>query len=73
MRPIAFFIPNLSVGGAQKVVVNLVNGLSAMTNYPIHVITLKKKGEFLSHINPSVTVYPLKKTRVLTSCFVLSF
>ena len=73
MRPISFFVPNLSVGGAQKVVVNLVNGLSLITNHPIHLITLRREGEFLSHINPKVSIYSLNKNRVLTCCFALSF
>ena len=39
MKKVLFFIPNLSVGGAEKVLVNLVNNMDS-TKFDITVLTL---------------------------------
>jgi hypothetical protein len=38
-RPIAFFIPGLEGGGAQRVFVTLVNTLVSLSDHPIHLVT----------------------------------
>ncbi|MFP4428917.1 MAG: hypothetical protein ACLFPB_06310, partial [Desulfovermiculus sp.] len=55
-RPIALFIPALNGGGAQKVVVNLVNALPELIDHPLHVVLARREGEFLDELRPEVQV-----------------
>jgi len=71
-RPIAFFIPALNGGGAQKVIVNLVNVLPELTDHPIHVVLARKEGEFLDELRPEVQVINLGTKRASRSVFALA-
>lgn len=71
-RPIAFFIPALNGGGAQRVVVNLANALVDLTDHPIHVVLIRKEGPFLTELHPNVTIVELKGSRTLTAILSLS-
>lgn len=71
-RPIAFFIPDLNGGGAQRVVVNLANALVDITEHPIHVVLVRKEGQFLDLLRPEVTVIDLGAKRTLFSLFKLA-
>lgn len=66
-QPIALFIPSLNGGGAQKVVVNLANALVELTGRPIHVVLVKKSGQFLTELREEVEIIDLKSSRTLFS------
>ncbi|MFP4169294.1 MAG: glycosyltransferase [Desulfonatronovibrionaceae bacterium] len=70
-RPIAFFIPALNGGGAQKVVVNLVNALPELTDHPLHVVLARKEGEFLDELRTEVQVIDLGTNRASRSVWAL--
>lgn len=72
LSPISFFIPALNGGGAQRVVVNLANALVDIVDYPIHIVLVKKKGEFLNLVRSEVKVIDLKGKRTLFSCWKLA-
>ena len=63
MKKILFFIPNLSVGGAEKVLVNLVNNMDR-AKFDITVQTL-----FGGGVNEQF----LKKDITYRSCFTKTF
>ena len=63
MKKILFFIPNLSVGGAEKVLVNLVNNMDR-SKFDITVQTL-----FGGGVNEQF----LKKDITYRSCFKKTF
>lgn len=71
-RPIAFFIPALNGGGAQRVVVNLANSLLDITDHPIHVVLLRREGEFLDELRPAVNIVDLGTRRASLSVFALA-
>ena len=52
--PLAFFIPGLNGGGAQRVFVTLVNTLVNMTDHPIHLVTSRGAGAFESLVDQRV-------------------
>ena len=62
MKKILFFIPNLSVGGAEKVLVNLVNNLDR-NKFDITVLTLFGGGVNEQFLKPHIQYkYCFKKT-----------
>lgn len=71
-NPIAFFIPGLNAGGAQKVMVNLANTLVDIQNRPVHMVLARPQGEFLSQLRPEVTVINLNTQRAYRSVWALS-
>ena len=66
-RPIAFFIPALNGGGAQRVIVNLANALVDLTDRPIHLILVRAEGVFLEYIRSEVCVRALGRKRTLAA------
>lgn len=60
---VAFVIPNLKRGGAEKVLVHLVNNIDYKIFEPI-IFCQQKEGELLSSINKEVTVVDLQSPRV---------
>ena len=71
-RPIAFFVPRLNGGGAQRVVVNLANALAAKVERPIHIVLAAAEGPFLKEVSGDVKVVDLKTARASRSVFALS-
>ena len=55
---LSFFIPNLTVGGAEQVVVNIVNGL-ADRGYNVELVLSEQSGELLSQVDRQVPVVEL--------------
>lgn len=53
MKKIIFLIHTLGVGGAEKVLVNLVNNMDA-TKYDITVMTVINTGAFIEKLNPNI-------------------
>lgn len=63
---VSLFVQTLEVGGAQRVVVNLANGL-ASAGYTTDLVLVTKSGDFLSEVSESVRVVDLGATRTATS------
>jgi glycosyltransferase involved in cell wall biosynthesis len=55
---LSFFIPDLTVGGAEQVVVNIVNGL-ADRGYPAELVLSERKGELLSQVASGISIVEL--------------
>jgi len=64
--PIAFFLPSADGGGAQRVIVNLVQGITER-GFPVDVVLAVAEGVFLDQLPPSVRVVDLRAGRVLRS------
>jgi glycosyltransferase involved in cell wall biosynthesis len=70
-RPIAFFLPTLHGGGAERVVINLLKGMS---NYqtPLDLIVATTDGPYLNQVPPQVRVINLATGRVIKAILPLS-
>jgi glycosyltransferase involved in cell wall biosynthesis len=65
-RAIAFFMPSMRGGGAERVLVNLAEGL-VERGESVHVVLAEAVGPHLDHIPPGVKVVNLRSPRVLVS------
>ncbi len=72
LAPLAFFIPGLNGGGAQRVFVTLVNTLVNMTNHPIHLVTSREGGAFEGLVDKRVVRVVLGQKRVSLSVLPLA-
>lgn len=66
MTPIAFFLPSLHGGGAQRVVVNLIQGM-VERGLAVDVVLVTAEGAFLDQLPRSVRVVNLRASRMLRS------
>ena len=64
--PIAFFLPSVRGGGAQRVMVNLVQGIIER-GLPVDVVLAAADGVFLSQLPPTARVVDLRARRLLRS------
>jgi glycosyltransferase involved in cell wall biosynthesis len=64
--PIAFYLPSLRGGGAERVILNLVEGITER-GLPVDVVLAAAEGTFLTHLPPSVRVVDLGAGRVFRS------
>jgi glycosyltransferase involved in cell wall biosynthesis len=69
-KKIAIFIQSLSVGGAERVTLNLVKGL-IQQGMQVDLLLANCSGGFLSEVPPQVTTIDLKGKRVLFSLLPL--
>ena len=67
---ISIICPNLNLGGAERVTVNLVNEL-LKRNYEVDLILLKKSGPFLKDLSKKCNLVTLNKKRARYSFFSL--
>jgi glycosyltransferase involved in cell wall biosynthesis len=65
-RPIAFFLPSVRAGGAQRVVVNLVQGM-AERGLQVDVALAIAEGAFLTELPPNVRLVDLRAGRLFRS------
>jgi glycosyltransferase involved in cell wall biosynthesis len=68
-KKVLFVIHELTSGGAQRVIINLVNNLDR-EKFDIQLCLFKKKGELLGEVNNDVLIHDLEASRVITSTFV---
>jgi glycosyltransferase involved in cell wall biosynthesis len=66
LGPIAFFLPTLSGGGAERVIVNLAQGV-AERGYRVDLVVAAAEGELLSQLPPAARLVDLGASRVLRS------
>lgn len=64
--PIAFYLPSLHGGGAERVVVNLVEGITER-GLPVDVVLAAAEGAFLDQLPPAVRLVDLRASRVIRS------
>ena len=69
-RKILFVIHEMTMGGAQRVVSNLLNGLDRQF-FEVHLALFNKKGVLLENIKKDVTIHDLKASRVMTGAHKL--
>jgi glycosyltransferase involved in cell wall biosynthesis len=65
-RPIAFFLPSLRGGGAERVMVNLAQGFTER-GLPVDLVLAAAEGTFLQRLPPAIRVVDLRSRRVLRS------
>ncbi|VTT36012.1 MULTISPECIES: glycosyltransferase [unclassified Enterococcus] len=65
MEKILFVAPNLNPGGAEKVLVTIVNNLSKM-GFNCSLVLLSEKGKLLSSINPEIKVIEVKGKNIFS-------
>lgn len=65
---LAFYLPSLNGGGAERVNVNLVNELGKI-GYSVDLVLAKYEGVYKSKLSPLVNVVDLKSSGVLNSFF----
>lgn len=63
---IAFFLPSLHGGGAERVMLTLANRLVAL-GYAVDLVLAKAEGPYVTEISPSVRLVDLNAPRVLRS------
>ena len=64
--PIAFFLPTLSGGGAERVMVNLAHGMTDR-GYPVDLVVAAAEGELLGQLPLAVRLVDLRAGRVFRS------
>lgn len=64
--PIAFFLPSVRGGGAQRVIVNLVQGI-VQRGEPVDLVLAVADGVFLDQLPPQVRVVDLRAGRLVGS------
>jgi glycosyltransferase involved in cell wall biosynthesis len=69
-KKIAIFIQSLDIGGAERMALNLVNGL-IQRGVQVDLLLANNTGELLSEVSHQVNIIDLKGKRVLFSLFAL--
>ncbi len=69
-QPVAFFLPSVRGGGAQRVIVNLVQGMSKR-GLPVDVVLVAADGVFLDQLPAAARVVDLRARRVSRSLLPL--
>lgn len=59
---LSFFIPNLTIGGGERVGINLVNGLYSR-GYNVELLLYRRRGKLQSILSPGVPVVELSPAR----------
>jgi glycosyltransferase involved in cell wall biosynthesis len=70
--PVAFFLPSFRGGGAERVTINLANGL-AVLGLRVIIIVLNSDGPLGSFVSSKVEIVDLKVTRAYRSILPLAF
>ncbi|MGH7509228.1 MAG: glycosyltransferase [Gemmatimonadales bacterium] len=65
-RPIAFFLPSLCGGGAERVIVNLAHGITER-GFPVDLVVAAAEGPLLEQLQPAVRLVDLRAGRALRS------
>tara|TARA_B100000212_G_scaffold89261_1_gene65453 strand:- start:27714 stop:28835 length:1122 start_codon:yes stop_codon:yes gene_type:complete len=71
LQKIAFFIPKLTYGGAERVIIDIANNLSKR-GYLIDIVLAKGGKIYLEEISPSVNIINLNSKSTILSFFNLS-
>jgi glycosyltransferase involved in cell wall biosynthesis len=63
---IAFYLPSLRGGGAERVMLTLANAF-ASRGFEVDLVLAEATGEYMSEISPDVRLVDLRSSRVMTS------
>ena len=63
MKKISILIPNLEIGGAERVAINLANGF-VDKGYSVDIVLMEHKGLLLKELNSCVKVFNLNSKRI---------
>ncbi|MGL6342535.1 MAG: glycosyltransferase [Waterburya sp.] len=66
-KKITFFMDALHGGGAEKVVVNLLKGLTKHNEFELDLVLATLEGPYLDQVPPEVQIIDLNKGRVITA------
>ncbi len=69
--PIAFFLPSLNGGGAERIILNLMQGITER-GLPVDLVLAAAKGPLLGQLPPAVRLVDLHAPRVLRSVLPLA-
>ncbi|MGH7580028.1 MAG: glycosyltransferase [Gemmatimonadales bacterium] len=69
--PIAFFLPGLHGGGAERIMLNLAQGITER-GLPVDLVLAAATGPLLDHLPPAVRLVDLRARRVLLSIGALA-
>lgn len=70
-RPIAFFLPSLCGGGAERIIVNLAQGMTER-GLPVDLVVAAAEGALLDKLPPAIRLVDLRVPRVLRSLLPLA-
>ena len=70
-KRIAFFMDALHGGGAEKVVVNLLEGLVKRDEFDLDLVLATKKGPYLDRVPQQVRIVDLKRDRTMAATLPL--
>lgn len=62
MLRISIVIPNLQVGGAERVAINLANSWADL-GHQVEFVLMERRGEFLETVDPAISIHTLGCTR----------
>jgi glycosyltransferase involved in cell wall biosynthesis len=68
---ILFYLPDLRVGGAERVIINLIKHCHHHSDLPIALLLGKREGPLLDQIPPNIPVYTLNSNSAKTSVIPL--
>ncbi len=71
LKPIAFFLPSLVGGGAERVIINLAHGITER-GFPVDFVVAAAEGALLDQVPPTVRLVDLHAPRVLRSLLPLA-
>ena len=71
LQKISFFLPKLTYGGAERVIIDIANNLSKR-GYLIDIVLAKGGNTYIDEINPSINVVNLNSKSTFLSFFPLS-
>jgi glycosyltransferase involved in cell wall biosynthesis len=69
---LAFFIPSMSDGGAERVTLNLVNNIAKRHDVNVHLVLAKAVGPFLRLVESNVKIIDLESKNTRNSVFALA-
>jgi len=69
-RTIAFFLPSVQGGGAERITINLIDGLLGK-GYNVDLVLVDAKGSYLNQVHKDCRIIDLKAGRVAASLFKL--
>ncbi len=68
---IVFFLPNLQVGGAERVILHILNSFAENNSKEITLLLGRKRGNLLSEVNPKIPIFELGADSATTSVLPL--
>jgi glycosyltransferase involved in cell wall biosynthesis len=72
MKKVAFFLPNLHGGGAERISINLLKDMATNPDLELELVLAKAEGPYLNQVPESVRVVDLSTERVIKAVFPLS-